>query len=202
VNRNVTTGQSAPLGAALTHGGVNFCIYSRYASGVDLLFFDEEDDSHAARVVCLDPSVNRTYYYWHVFVPEVQPGQIYAYRLVGPFDPGSGQRFDSAKVLLDPYGRGTVVPKNYSREGACSPGNNAATAMKSVVIDTHAYDWEGDTPLKRPSSRTVVYEMHVRGFTRDPSSGVSDEKQGTYAGLIEKIPYLLVVCTSASGRWG
>ena len=113
MNRIVTTGQSAPLGATLTRGGVNFCIYSRYASGVDLLFFDQEDDSQPARVICLDPSLNRTYYYWHVFVPDVQPGQIYAYRVSGPFDPGNGQRFDPAKVLLDPYGRGTVVPIEY-----------------------------------------------------------------------------------------
>jgi glycogen operon protein len=97
-------------------------------------------------VISLDPSVNRTYYYWHVFVPEVQPGQIYAYRMAGPFDPGSGLRFDPAKVLLDPYGRGTVVPKIYSREAASSPGSNAETAMKSVVIDTHAYDWEATHP--------------------------------------------------------
>jgi len=158
--------------------------------GVDLLFFDHADDSQPARVIGLEPSVNRTYYYWHVFVPHVRPGQIYAYRVTGPFDPGSGLRFDPAKVLLDPYGRCTVVPTNYSREAACSPGENAATAMKSVVIDAHAYDWEHDTPLKRPASRTIVYEMHVRGFTRHPSSGVSEEKQGTYAGLIEKIPYL------------
>src|SRR6516225_4624292 len=104
MNTNVTTGQSAPLGATIADGGVNFSIYSRHASGVDLLFFDREDDSEPTRVICLDPSVNRTYYYWHVFVPEVQPGQIYAYRMAGPFDPGGGLRFDSAKVLLDPYG--------------------------------------------------------------------------------------------------
>jgi glycogen operon protein len=158
--------------------------------GVDLLLFDQEDATQPARVISLDPSVNRTYYYWHVFVPEVQSGQIYAYRVTGPFDPGSGLRFDPAKVLLDPYGRGTVVPKNYSREAACGPGNNAATAMKSVVIDTHVYDWQDDAPLKRPSSRTIVYEMHVRGFTRHPSSGTSEEEQGTYAGVIEKVPYL------------
>jgi len=190
MNPKVTTGQSAPLGATIADGGVNFSIYSRHASGVDLLFFDQEDDGQPARVISLDLSVNRTYYYWHVFVPEVQPGQIYAYRVSGPFDPGSGLRFDPAKVLLDPYGRGTVVPRNYNREAACGPGSNAETAMKSVVIDTHAYDWEHDAPLKRPASRTIVYEMHVRGFTRHPSSGVSEGKQGTYAGLIEKIPYL------------
>ena len=190
MNANVTTGQSAPLGATITDGGVNFSIYSRHASGVDLLFFDQEDDSQPARVISLDPSVNRTYYYWHVFVPEVESDQIYAYRMAGPCDPGSGLRFDAAKVVLDPYGRGTVVPKNYSREAACSSGSNAATAMKSVVIDPHTYDWEHDTPLKGPASQTIVYEIHVRGFTRHPSSGISEEKQGTYAGLIEKIPYL------------
>ena len=190
MNRKVRAGQSAPLGATLTRGGVNFSIYSRYASSVDLLFFAREDDSQPTRVISLDPSVNRTYYYWHGFVPEVQPGQIYAYRMAGPFDPGAGLRFDPDKVLLDPYGRSIVIPKNYSREAAYRPGNNAATAMKSVVIDMHAYDWEGDTPLDRPCSRTIVYEMHVKGFTRHPSSGLSEEKQGTYAGVVEKIPYL------------
>ena len=83
-----------------------------------------------------------------------------------------------------------VVPKNYSRDAAADQGDNAATAMKSVVVDPRAYDWEGDTPLNRPSSRTIIYEMHVRGFTRHPSSGVAEESRGTYAGLIEKIPYL------------
>jgi len=99
-------------------------------------------------------------------------------------------RFDPAKVLLDPYGRGVVVPKNYNRDAASQEGDNTATAMKSVVVDTRTYNWEGDVPLKRPSAQTIVYEMHVRGFTRHPSSGVSEKKRGTYAGLIEKIPYL------------
>ena len=99
-------------------------------------------------------------------------------------------RFDRAKVLLDPYGHGVVVPKGYSREAASREGDNTATAMKSVVVDPSAYDWEGDAPLKRPSARTIVYEMHVRGFTRHPSSGVAENRRGTYAGLIEKIPYL------------
>jgi len=184
------TGESAPLGATPCHGGVNFSIFSRHASRVELLLFDREDDARPARVVRLDPFTNRTYHYWHVFVPEVRPGQIYAYRVAGPYDPASGQRFDPAKVLLDPYGRVVTVPRNYSREAACCAGDNAATAMKSLVIDPSTYDWEGDTPLRRPSSRTIVYEMHVRGFTRHSSSGVSEEKRGTYAGLIEKIPYL------------
>jgi isoamylase len=82
------------------------------------------------------------------------------------------------------------VPNGYSRDAARRPGDNAATAMKSVVVDSAAYDWEGDVPLRRPSARTVIYEMHVRGFTRHPSSGLREEIRGTYAGLVEKIPYL------------
>src|SRR5690242_16399160 len=170
VNGLESTGRSSPLGATVVPGGVNFSVFSRDASGVELLFFDREDDVHPERVITIDPAANRTYHYWHVFVSGVQPGQLYGYRVHGPFDPASGMRFDPAKVLLDPYGRGVVVPKNYSRDAARQVGDNAATAMKSVVVDPHAYDWEGDILLCRPSSRTIIYEMHVRGFTRHPNS--------------------------------
>ena len=185
-----STGRSSPLGATVFPGGVNFSVYSRNASGVEVLLFDREDDALPARVITIDSATNRTYHYWHVFVPDLQPGQLYGYRVHGPFDPSSGMRFDPGKVLLDPYGCGVVVPKNYSRVTARLEGDNASTAMKSVVVDPHAYDWEGDTRLHRPSSRTIIYEMHVGGFTRHPSSGVSEKTRGTYAGLIEKIPYL------------
>jgi isoamylase len=183
-------GRASPLGATVVPGGVNFSVYSRNAYGVELVFFDREDDSRPARLIPIDPAANLAYHYWHVFVPGVGPGQLYGYRAQGPFDPMSGVRFDPTKVLLDPYGRGVVVPLNYNREAARLPGDNAATAMKSVVVDPRAYDWEGDTPLHHPSSRTIIYETHVRGFTRHPSSRVSEGTRGTYAGLIEKIPYL------------
>jgi glycogen operon protein len=183
-------GHSWPLGATVVDGGINFSVFSRSATGVELLLFDREDDARPARMMRLDPAANRTYHYWHVCVPGIRPGQLYGYRVAGPYDPANGMRFDPAKVLLDPYGRGVVVPKNYSRDAARQTGDNAATAMKSVVVDVHTYDWEGDTPLQRPSSRTIVYEMHVRGFTRHPSSGVAEKRRGTFAGLIEKIPYL------------
>jgi len=189
VNPFVTPGQSSPLGATVADGGVNFSLFSRSATGVELLFFDREDDTRPVRVVHLDSS-NRTYHYWHVFVPGVEPGQIYGYRVEGPFDPGRGMRFDGTKVLLDPYGRGVAVPRNYSRRAAEGEGDNVATAMKSVVVDPHRYDWEGDAPLSLPASRTIIYEMHVRGFTRHPNSGVAEKTRGTFAGLIEKIPYL------------
>jgi glycogen operon protein len=157
---------------------------------VELLLFDLEDNSQPARVVPIDPVTNRTYHYWHVFVPGLKPGQLYGYRVDGPSDPAQGMRFDPTKVLLDPYGRGVVVPKSYSRAAARIKGDNARTSMKNVVVDPDAYDWEGDTPLCRPASRTIIYEMHVRGFTRHSTSGVPENRRGTYAGLVEKIPYL------------
>src|SRR5438132_13492257 len=95
-------GRSYPLGATIVPGGANFSVFSRGASGVELLLFERPDDSHPARVISLDPAVNRTYHYWHAFVPGVSPGQIYGYRVTGPWDPAVGMRFDSSKVLLDP----------------------------------------------------------------------------------------------------
>src|SRR4051794_20311029 len=183
-------GESSPLGATVGDGGVNFSLFSRTATGVELLLFDREDAPAPSRMIRLDPAENRTYHYWHVFVPGVRAGQLYGYRVEGPADASRGLRFDAAKVLLDPYGRGVVVPKNYGRDAAQRPGDNAATAMKSVVVDPAAYDWEGDRPLHHPDARTVIYEMHVRGFTRHPSSGLGEKTRGTYAGLVEKVPYL------------
>jgi len=185
-----SVGRSAPLGATVSPDGVNFSLYSRDASGIELLFFDHEDAGCPSHVIRLDPTTNRTYHYWHVFVPGLQAGQLYGYRVHGPCDPSKGLRFDPMKVLLDPYCLGVAVPRNYSREAARQEGDNAATAMKSVVVDPSLYDWEGDTPLNRASSQTIIYEMHVKGFTRHASSGISEKTRGTFRGLIEKIPYL------------
>jgi glycogen operon protein len=186
----VSTGRSCPLGATVAQGGVNFSVYSRHASGVELLLFDTEDDATPSQVIRFDPAKNRTYHYWHVWIEGIAPGQLYAYRVAGPSNPAQGLRFDSKKVLLDPYGRSVVVPQNYDRLAAVKPGNKPQTAMKSVVVEPTSYDWEGDMPLNLPAARTIIYEMHVRGFTRHPNSGVSEKVRGTYAGLIEKIPYL------------
>ena len=123
-------GRSSPLGATVVPGGVNFSVYSRTASGVELVFFDRDDDAAPARTIAIDPATNLSYHYWHVFVPGVKPRQLYGYRVYGPFDPATGMRFDPSKVLLDPYGRGVVVPKSYSRKSAFVQGDNAATAMK------------------------------------------------------------------------
>ena len=197
VAQETKEGQSFPLGATVCDNGTNFSVYSKHATGMELLLFDRVDDARPERVISIDPATNRMYHYWHVFVSGVKAGQIYGYRVNGAFDPPSGMRFDSAKVLVDPYGRGIVIPKNYSRDAARNKGDNSAAAIKSVVTDSHAFDWEGDAPLNRPSSQTIVYEMHVRGFTRDPSSGVAEKKRGTFAGVIEKIPYLKALGVTA-----
>jgi isoamylase len=186
----IERGQSFPLGATVHPNGVNFSVFSKNATRVELLLFDRLDDGTPARVISLNPGQNRTYHYWHCFVPGLKSGQIYGYRAAGPFDPETGLRFDAKKVLLDPYGLSVGVPQGYTRKAASRPGDNTSVAMKSVVADLHTYDWEGDAPIERPFSQTIIYEMHLAGFTKHPSSGVAPEKRGTYAGLIEKIPYL------------
>ncbi len=190
VNLEISPGRSFPLGANVSSEGVNFSVFSKGATGVELLLFDSADSPQPERVIALDPGKHRAYHYWHVFIPGLKAGQIYGYRVAGPWAPDKGARFDPGKVLLDPYGRAVAVPPSYSRDLASQPGENTATAMKSVVADLGRYDWEGDQQLKRSFAQTIIYELHVGGFTKHPSSGVVKEKQGTFAGLIEKIPYL------------
>ncbi len=177
-------GSPSPLGAHIDPEGVNFSVFSRNADLVDLLLYERVDDPDPAEVIPLEPRRHRTYHYWHAFVPGVSLGRLYAYRAHGPGG------FDGDKVLIDPYGRAVASPEHYSRARAAQPGRNDAHAFKSVVADVTSYDWEGDVPLRRPFPQTVIYEMHVGGFTKHPNSGLPDHLRGTYAGLIEKIPYL------------
>jgi glycogen operon protein len=190
VSFTTNSGRSFPLGATVYPEGVNFSVFAKGATGVELLLFGDVDSPRPEQVISLDPRQNRTYHYWHVFVPGLKAGQIYGYRVVGPWAPESGTRFDHEKVLVDPYGRVVAVPPDYSRDLASRPGEKIAQAMKSVVAGLGRYDWEGDQPLKRPFAQIIIYELHVGGFTKHPSSGVAKEKRGTFAGLIEKIPYL------------
>ncbi len=183
-------GKSHPLGATINPGGVNFSIFSKNTTQVELLLFDHAEAEKPSQALLLDPAHHRTGYYWHIFMPGVGSGQLYGWRMKGPNQPEKGLRFDGEKVLLDPYGRGVAVGKNYSRSTASQDGENVSACMKSVVVDPRAYNWEGDHPLKHSAAGSVIYEMHLSGFTKHPNSGVPDEKRGTYAGLIEKIPYL------------
>ncbi len=190
-------GKSHPLGATINPGGVSFCVYSKHATLVELLLFEQIDADRPSQLFRLNPAQHRTGHYWHIFIPGLHAGQLYGWRVQGPKIPAQGLCFDGQKVLLDPYGRGVAVGKDYDRKAACRPGENLGTCLKSVVVDPRAYNWEGDLPLKHPVSRTIIYEMHVGGFTRHPTSGVAPEKRGTYAGLIEKIPYLKTLGVTA-----
>jgi glycogen operon protein len=172
-------------------------VYSQRATGVDLLLFDDASADVPAEVVELSRSINRTGGYWHGFVAGVGAGQIYAYRARGPWRPEEGIRFDERHVLLDPYGRGVAVPDTYRRDVLPTRVGYAGRAMKSMVVEMSGYDWEGDRPLNRPLHDTVVYEAHVRGFTANPNSGVAEGRRGTYAGFIERIPYLVNLGVSA-----
>ncbi len=186
----VLPGRPHPLGARPSAGGTNFSLQSRAARRIELLLYEQADDADPARVIDLAPPAHRTGDYWHAFVPDLRVGQLYAYRAHGDFDPARGLRFDAGKVLLDPYGRAVAIPSGWQRAAAHAPGRNDDKACKSVVCNDRDYDWHGDLPLRRPFAQTVIYELHLRGFTCHPSSGVPEPRRGCFAGLVDKIPYL------------
>ncbi|MDQ1419553.1 MAG: isoamylase [Acidimicrobiaceae bacterium] len=184
----VSAGRPQPLGATRDADGVNFSVYSEYATSLSLLLFDSQESADPDHVLVLDPDVNKSFHFWHVHVSGITPGQLYNFRAGGPHDTSvSGCRFNPNKVLIDPYALGNVNSL-WSRTCALGPGDNVGAAMRSVVIDPDDYDWEGDEPLRIPLEDTIIYEMHVRGFTQSPTSGVAHP--GTFAGITEKIPYL------------
>ncbi|WP_308410949.1 glycogen debranching protein GlgX [Cylindrospermopsis raciborskii] len=180
-------GFSQPLGATVTPQGVNFSLFSEAATGVELLLFDQHDDIHPFQIIPFDPIINKTFHFWHVLVLGLPTGTHYAYRVNGPDRPQDGHRFDAKKVLIDPYSKGNNKTL-WNRGKACTPGSNLESSIRCVVIDINDYDWEGDRPLGRPMSESIIYEMHVGGFTLSPSAGV--RHPGTFTGLVEKIPYL------------
>ena len=185
----ILPGKSFPLGATVYPDGVNFCIFSR-AETLELLLFDRPEAPKPSRVIVLNPKIHCSCYYWHVFIQGIKSGQVYAYRAYGEYAPEKGLWFDNTKVLLDPYAKAIAGDKIYDRQAASKPGDNCAQALRGVVVDTNDYDWEGDRHPRIPYATSIIYELHVGGFTSHPNSGVSKKKRGTFAGLIEKIPYL------------
>ena len=158
----------------LCRAGANFCIFSLHATSVELLLFDGPDDARPKRVIPLDPVRNTTFCYWHVFVPGVKAGQVYGYRAFGPYDPSAGHRFDGSKVLLDPYVRAVVYRPSYVARPR-APRRQLWTRHEVRGNGSRGYDWEGDSPLGRPLVDSVIYELHVRGFTQNPNSDLSAE---------------------------
>jgi glycogen operon protein len=185
MTRTAWPGEPFPLGPRWDGQGVNFSLFSEHATAVELCLFDDDDNEERI------PLHDRTAFHWHCYVPGVWPGQRYGYRVHGPWDPAAAHRFNPAKLLIDPYARAIDggIAFDRARTFAYAPGqedvaddtDSAPAIPRSVVVD-EAFDWEGDTPLKRPWAETVIYELHVKGFTQR-LEGVREDLRGTYAGL-------------------
>jgi len=188
-------GLPSPLGATwhATARAWNFALYSKHATAVVLLLYGADDFVEPLRRIRLDHLVNKSGRVWHCWVPEdAVPGACYyAYSVEGPFAPSAGHRFDPEKVLVDPYARAVFFPPAFDREAAKGRGSNAGRAPLGVLeASRRANGWD-EACRPRHSWDTVVYEMHVRGFTRRGSSGVAPDRRGTFAGVVDKIPYLV-----------
>src|SRR5437016_4864071 len=183
-------GYPYPLGATWLGNGVNFALFSQHATSVDLCLFDRmEAREENVRI----PVTEHTDQVWHIFLPEVRPGQIYGYRVSGPYEPEIGMRFNSSKLLLDPYAKAIAGRVEWGDEmfGYVVGGeaedltrdfrDDAWGMPKAVVID-NAFNWGGDRRIGRPLAESVIYEVHVKGFTK-LCPGVPPELRGTYAGL-------------------
>ena len=197
---DVRVGLPLPLGTYPRGEGVNFALFSRHASRVRVEFFDQSGDATAARVIDLDPERHRTGDVWHVWVEGIRSGQLYAYRVDGPYHPTDGHRFNVNRLLLDPFATAITQSTHWDfgpargydpaapeADVVCATVDNAG-AMPKCVFMHEDFHWQDDRPLRHPWSNTVIYETHVRGLTMHPSSGVAHP--GTYRGLVEKIPYL------------
>jgi isoamylase len=181
----VGVGDRFPPGATATPKGVNFSIFSRHAEAVSLLLYGGARQAHPLAEIILDPQVHRTFFFWHVFVEGARPGLYYTWKLDGPKDTAKGGfRFDPRRELLDPWAK-LVSDATWDRRDAIRGGGSA---IRARVADIDDYDWQGDQPLRRPPEDAIIYELHVRGFTKHSSSGV--EHPGTFSGLTEKIPHL------------
>ena len=169
-----------PYGAVLHDHGTQFVVFSRNATAMRLLLYDDVDDREPAEIISFDSRTDRWGDIWSIFVPDLAAGTLYHFQADGPFAPADGHRFQPQSRLIDPYARALAGTFQPSRDGILRP-------PKCVVVDDY-FDWEGDRHLNRDLSETIIYEMHVRGFTQHESSNV--EHPGTYLGVIEKIPYL------------
>lgn len=170
-----------PYGAILHENGVQFVVVSRNATAMRLLLYDRVQDVQPAEIIRFDPTENRWGDVWSVFVPGIGAKQLYHFQADGPYDPKNGHRFDGRSYLIDPYAKalaGNFLP---------SP-DDKIRPPKCVIIDDDDFDWWNDRHIRRDLSESVIYELHVRGFTNSRNSGVRNP--GTYLGLIEKIPYL------------
>lgn len=199
-NLQTLEGKPYPLGATLTPDGVNFAVFSRNGTRVVLNLFKEQDDGDPYALVELDPVKNKTGDIWHVFIPGLKAGTLYLYQVDGPFEPSQGHRFNFKQLLFDPCADAVTpvsvfhnLPPTYrtpvdKTDIELAESRRLYKFPKCVVVDHDSFDWQGDKPLNYPMSRTVIYEVHAKGFTAGKDSNV--QNPGTYDGFTQKIPYL------------
>jgi glycogen operon protein len=200
-NLKIESGKPMPLGAEVKADGVNFAVFSRNATAVTLLLFESTDLQSPYREITLNEPKWRTGDIWHCFVRGLGAGAAYAYRVDGPFKPDAGLRFNRYKVLIDPYAKALsdLSHWDFSTCSAYNPGkpdtdlsfsyiDDIENQPRCIVVDDNDFDWQDDKPLNYPLRFSVLYETHVKGLTMaDPS--IEREHRGTYAGVIEKIPF-------------
>lgn len=175
------TGSPLPLGATITPQGVNFALFSRNARSVTLVIALPTDQGPPIEIQ-LDQERHKTGDIWHILLCDAPADLRYGYRIDGQHDPhDSGHFYDSSRVLLDPYAKEIQSP-DWGRPRTC------LGTEPCCLLDQHSYDWEGDRPLNIPLKDSIIYELHVRGFTRHPSSRA--RHPGTFKGITEMIPYL------------
>ena len=196
----IYNGTPEPFGASLKKGGVNFSIFSRNGTAVTIHIFMNEKDAEPYLAIPLDSKKNKTGDVWHVFIEGLKANALYLYSIDGPFEPENGHRYNNNTYLLDPYAKALTttsffnsIQKSYSPVVTKEDLKNtikikADVFPKCVVIDDEEFNWQGDTPLNYQLRNTILYETHLKGFTKSQTSNV--KKKGTYKGLIEKIPYL------------
>ncbi len=182
-------GSPWPLGSSLTSRGVKFVLAAPGADRIELLLYSSSNDRSPERVIELDGRRHRSGDYWHAEVEGVGEGCCYGYRVFGPLAPG-GHGFRPSKVLLDPAARAISGWDVYERVLATGPSPNAHACLKAVVCERDLFDFQAHPRPRHTWQRTVIYELHVGGFTRREDAGVAVEHRGTYLGLIEKLPYL------------
>lgn len=187
-------GSDYPLGVTFIpdEDVYNFALYSKNATGVVLNLYAHVNAMSPIYSYHFDYLKNKSGRVWHCRIPArlVEPARCYAYQVHGRFDPDNGLRFDPQKLLLDPFARAVGFPRRFSRDAARMKGTNMGRAPLGVIpLPRKAFDWTGDR-IPKHTHDTIVYEMHARGFTRRENSGVDSDKRGTFAGVIQKIPYL------------
>ena len=183
-----TTGPGSrfPPGATTLPDGINFCVFSRDATRVELLLYAAADSADPFQVIALSPESNRSFFFWHVFVERLPPRTCYTWRADGPIDTTqTGRLFNPRKELVDPWAR-AVTDAVWDRHQAVDPGDTGHVSIRAIA--TASQERQRHPPAPRGLEDAIIYELHVGGFTRHPSSGAM--QPGTFLGLIEKIPYL------------